>query len=76
MSELNIVDLIGRRIDLEPQGYGKYLGICPFHKKERNSSHFILETPTMLVDKEKKTFYCFECKEKGDVKDFLNKFES
>ena len=65
MSELNIVDVIGRRIDLEPQGYGKYLGICPFHKKKTNSSHFILETPTMLVDKEEKHFIALNVKRKG-----------
>ena len=76
MSELNIVDVIGRRICIEPLGYGSYRGVCPFHNKKTHSAHFILETPTMWIDKEEGTFICFDCKEEGDAQDFLNKFES
>ena len=35
MTELNIVDVIGRRIELEVQGNGRYWGICPFHVSQK-----------------------------------------
>lgn len=75
MSELNIVDIIGRRIVIQPVGYGRYWGICPFHKDKRNKSYFVIETPSMLVDKEAGTFRCFKCNEHGGAQEFLNKFE-
>ena len=78
MTELNIVDVIGRRVELEVHGNGLYLGLCPFHKDEHHSqesSHFRVQTPTMLVFRGEEKFHCLKCKESGDAKDFLKKFE-
>tara|TARA_B100001093_G_C26121240_1_gene715025 strand:+ start:31 stop:198 length:168 start_codon:yes stop_codon:yes gene_type:complete len=55
MTELNIIDAIGRRIALEKRA-GYYWGVCPFHPQEKK----LLMTPTMVVSKESKTFRCFD----------------
>ena len=34
MTELNIIDAIGRRIVLEKRA-GYYWGVCPFHKQKK-----------------------------------------
>ena len=52
MTELNIVDVIGRRVELEVHGNGRYWGICPFHVSQKEiDSHYII-TPSMIVNKE------------------------
>jgi len=79
MTELNIVDVIGRRVELEVHGNGRYWGVCPFHKNESNKpepSHFVIQTPTMLVDRNEKIFRCLKCNEKGNTQDFLDKFDN
>tara|TARA_B110000879_G_scaffold205594_1_gene286210 strand:+ start:1105 stop:1365 length:261 start_codon:yes stop_codon:yes gene_type:complete len=79
ISELNIVDVIGRRVELEVEGDGRYMGVCPFHKNKgdiSDPSHFVIQTPTMLVDRDKKTFRCLNCNEKGNAQDFLDKFDN
>ena len=38
---------------------GKGVTICPFHSEE---------TPSCLLDMEKKEFYCFGCEKKGTFK--------
>ena len=74
MTDLNIVDVIGRRVVLEKKG-GVYWGICPFHvtQKEIDSSSII--TPTMIVNKEESSFRCFKCPASGNPEDFLNMYE-
>ena len=75
MTELNIVDVIGRRIELEVQGNGRYWGICPFHVSQKEiDSHYII-TPSMVVNKEESSFRCFKCPASGGPEDFLNMFE-
>ena len=49
MTELNIIDVIGRRIVLEKRS-GYYWGVCPFHKQEKK----ILMNESMIVDRESK----------------------
>ena len=76
MLDLNIVDVIGRRLALEPRGNGRYWGVCPFHSKKGYKSNNVTELPTFWVDKNKDEFGCFLCDETGDAEYFLNKFES
>lgn len=62
----NIVSVIGRYIHLERKG-GKYWACCPFHNEK---------TPSFTVSEDEGFFYCFGCKESGDVISFVQKYES
>lgn len=62
----NIVSIIGRSVHLEKKG-GKYWGCCPFHNEK---------TPSFTVNEDDGLFYCFGCKESGDVISFIQKYES
>ena len=51
MTDLNIVDVIGRRVVLEKKG-GVYWGICPFHVTQQEIDSTFIITPTMILNKE------------------------
>lgn len=59
----NIADLIGEDVQLTKRG-NNYFGLCPFHDEN---------TPSFSVSAEKQLFYCFGCKETGNVFSFLMK---
>ena len=61
----DIVSVIGKYVHLEKKG-GRYWGCCPFHNEK---------TPSFSVSDEG-LFYCFGCKETGDVISFVMKYES
>ena len=62
--QLNIVDVIGREVNLKKSG-ANYKGLCPFHSEK---------TPSFMVNEEKQIFNCFGCGEKGDVIKFVESF--
>ena len=62
----NIVSILSRYIHLERKG-GKYWACCPFHNEK---------TPSFTVSEDEGFFYCFGCKESGDVISFVQKYES
>lgn len=62
----NIVSVIGKYIHLERKG-GKHWACCPFHNEK---------TPSFTVSEDEGFFYCFGCKESGDVISFVQKYES
>ena len=62
----NIVSVIERYVRLEKKGR-KFWGCCPFHNEK---------TPSFSVSEEDGLFYCFGCKESGDVISFVMKYES
>ncbi len=62
----DIVSVISRYIRLDKKGK-KYWGCCPFHNEK---------TPSFSVSEEEGLFYCFGCKESGDVITFVQKMES
>lgn len=62
----NIVSVIGKYIRLDRKG-GKYWACCPFHNEK---------TPSFTVSEDEGFFYCFGCKEHGDVISFIQKYES
>ena len=74
MTDLNIVDVIGRRVVLEKKG-GVYWGICPFHVTQQKIDSSSIITPTMIVNKEESSFRCFKCPASGNPEDFLNMYE-
>lgn len=53
----DIVQLIGRRVDLHKRG-SLYYGLCPFHKEGRAS---------FTVDPHDQTFHCYGCGRGGNV---------
>lgn len=59
----NIVDIVGEDVRLTKRG-NNYFGLCPFHDEN---------TPSFSVSEEKQMFYCFGCKEGGNVISFLMK---
>lgn len=62
-ARLDIVDLINEHVSLARRGRN-YWGLCLFHSEK---------TPSFSVNPEKQMFYCFGCKEAGDVFTFLMK---
>lgn len=65
-SRCNIVDLVGRYVELKRAG-GSHKGLCPFHNEK---------TPSFVVSESKQFFYCFGCGASGDVISFLMKIEN
>ena len=74
MTDLNIVDVIGRRVVLEKIG-DKYWGICPFHVTQQEIDSKLIITPSLIVDKEESSFRCLKCPASGNPEDFLNMYE-
>ena len=62
--QVNIVDVVGRVVDLKKSG-ANYKGLCPFHSEK---------TPSFMVNEEKQIFNCFGCGEKGDVIKFMESY--
>ncbi len=61
----DFVRIVGRYCDLERRG-GRFWGLCPFHKEK---------TGSFSVDPDNGLYYCFGCKEGGNVFTFLEKME-
>lgn len=62
----DMVAIIGRYTQLNKRG-AAWLGLCPFHTEK---------TPSFKVNPERGVYYCFGCKEKGGLANFLMKVES
>jgi DNA primase len=62
---VEIVAVIAESVKLTRKGRS-FVGLCPFHQEK---------TPSFNVNAEKGFFYCFGCKEKGNVFDFVMKVE-
>ncbi|HEX2916461.1 MAG TPA: DNA primase [Chloroflexia bacterium] len=62
---LSIVDVVGQRVNLKKSGKN-YKGLCPFHAEKSGSFY---------VWPESESYYCFGCKESGDIFNFIMKTE-
>ncbi len=62
---INAVDLIGSYLKLTKAGIN-YKANCPFHQEK---------TPSFFVSPGRNSFYCFGCGAKGDIFEFVQKFE-
>ncbi len=65
-SKNDIVDVVSEYTTLNERG-GNYWGLCPFHNEK---------TPSFSVNREKQLYYCFGCKQGGNVTNFLMKTEN
>lgn len=63
--EADFVALVNRYTRLEKKG-DRFWGLCPFHKEK---------TPSFTVEPQEGLFYCFGCKEGGNIFNFLEKTE-
>ncbi|MBK7845031.1 MAG: DNA primase [Bdellovibrionales bacterium] len=59
----NIVDIISRQTELKRAG-GQMLGLCPFPNHRE-------KTPSFSVSESKQLYYCFGCKEAGNIFKFV-----
>lgn len=62
----DIVDVISEYTTLTERG-GRHWGLCPFHHEK---------TPSFSVNREKQLYYCFGCKQGGNVANFIMKVEN
>lgn len=62
----DLVSIVSRYTRLDKKG-SRYWGCCPFHNEK---------TPSFSVMQDEGQFYCFGCKEYGDVISFVQKIES
>ncbi len=66
IDETNIVEVVSEYIPLTKKG-NSHFGICPFH----DDNH-----PSMSVSNKVKMFNCFSCTAKGNVIDFVSRYEN
>ncbi|NMB02885.1 MAG: DNA primase, partial [Firmicutes bacterium] len=64
-SSVDIVELIGRRVELRQTGQN-YVGLCPFHNEK---------TPSFTVNPERQFYHCFGCQSGGNVINFVMETE-
>ncbi len=65
LSRINIVDIIGKSVNLKKLGTS-HKGLCPFHSEN---------TPSFNVSETKQFYHCFGCGASGDVIKFLREHE-
>jgi DNA primase len=65
--QADIVKVIESYIRLRKAGAQRFTGLCPFHKEK---------TPSFSVHAGQQFYYCFGCRESGDVFKFVEKMEN
>ena len=65
-SKNDIVDVVSEYTTLNERG-GRHWGLCPFHNEK---------TPSFSVSRDKQLYYCFGCKQGGNVTNFIMKTEN
>ncbi len=65
--QTDIVKIIGEYVKLRKAGARNWTGLCPFHQEK---------SPSFSVNAVENYFYCFGCKQTGDVFTFVMKLEN
>ncbi|MDC9715211.1 MAG: DNA primase [Gammaproteobacteria bacterium] len=65
-NQIDIVDLIGKRLTLKKMGSG-YRAPCPFHGGKN---------PNFAVNSHEQFYHCFKCGESGGAISFMQKYEN
>ncbi len=63
---VDMLALVGTRVELRRTGVNSYFGCCPFHDER---------TPSFHVRPDEKHYHCFGCSESGDPFDFVMQTE-
>jgi DNA primase len=63
---VDMLALVGARVELSRKGVDSYFGCCPFHDER---------TPSFHVRPDEKHYHCFGCSESGDPFDFVMQTE-
>jgi DNA primase len=64
-------DVLGMlRTAVLPVGSDSAMAICPFHRKKDGSRE---RCPSMKVNFETRAFFCFACREEGDLDTLVNR---
>lgn len=58
----NIVEIVGKVVDLKRYAKGSYIGCCPFHEEK---------TPSFVVNVALGSYHCFGCKDSGNAHTFM-----
>jgi DNA primase len=66
-SHLDIVQVVGERVQLRKAGAASWKGLCPFHGEK---------TPSFNVHGDKQFFHCFGCGASGDVIEFVKRSDA
>lgn len=66
-ARLPLEEIIGEVVVLKSAGSNRLMGLCPFHSEK---------TPSFSVNTELGMYYCFGCKAKGDLLDFVQQNQS
>lgn len=63
---VDMLAVVGSRVELSRKGVDSYFGCCPFHDER---------TPSFHVRPDEKHYHCFGCSESGDPFDFVMQTE-
>jgi DNA primase len=63
---VDMVDLVGSRVELRRAGVNRFEGLCPFHDER---------TPSFGINPAEKLYYCFGCGQGGDAIKFVQETE-
>lgn len=66
-ARLPIEDVIGETVNLKSAGGGNFIGLCPFHGEK---------TPSFHIYADEGRYFCFSCKAKGDIFDFVQQTQN
>ncbi len=66
LDAVDMVALVGKRVELRRAGVNSYFGLCPFHDER---------TPSFHVSPDERLYHCFGCQASGDAFDFVKATE-
>jgi DNA primase len=66
LERIDIVEVIGARVDLKPAGRGEHKALCPFHDEK---------TPSFTVSSDKQFYHCFGCGAHGTAIGFVMQYD-
>jgi DNA primase len=66
LERIDIVEVVGNRVDLKPAGRGEFKARCPFHDEK---------TPSFTVSADKQFYHCFGCGAHGTAIGFVMEYD-
>ncbi len=66
LDAVDMLDVVGKRVELRRAGVNSYFGLCPFHDER---------TPSFHVSPDERLYHCFGCQASGDPFDFVTATE-